>query len=71
MKTNGALAPFSGSSASNYYHLNRKRKQNSFNLRNNIYNQRVDNNVTKQFKEIHNQIKGTEYTTDEIRCSRI
>ena len=48
------------------FNLNRKRKQNSFNLRNNMYNQRVDNNVTRQFREIHNPIKNAEYITDEI-----
>ena len=44
--------------------FNLNRQKNSFNLRNNIQNQRVDNNVTKQFKEIHNTtqnpIKNTE-----------
>ena len=48
------------------YYLNRKRKQNSFNLRTNIYNQRGDNHVTKQFREVHNPIKKTEYITYEI-----
>ena len=53
------------------YYSDRKRKRNSLNLRNNIYTQRVDNNLTKQFKEIHNPmennpIKNTEYITDEI-----
>ena len=52
------------------FNLNRKRKHNSFNLRNYIYNQRVDNDVTKQFREIHNTIQNpinnTEYITDEI-----
>ena len=46
--------------------MNRKRKRNYFNLGNNIYNQRVDNNVTKQFREIHNPIQNTDYITDEI-----
>ena len=35
------------------YYLDRKNKKDSFKLRNNIYNQKVDNNVTKQFREIH------------------
>ena len=36
------------------YYLNRKKKKKTFNnIRPNIYNQRVDNNVTKQFREIH------------------
>ena len=48
------------------YYSDRKRKRNSLNLRNNIYTQRVDNNVTKQFREIHNPIKNTNYITDEI-----
>jgi hypothetical protein len=47
--------------------LNRKKKNNSFNnIRPNIYNQRVDNNITKQFREIHNSFKNHEYITDEI-----
>ena len=48
------------------FNLNRTRKHNSFSSRNNIYNQRVDNNATRRFKEIHNPIKNTEYITDEI-----
>ena len=48
------------------YYLNRKRKKNWFSLRNSVYNQRVDNNVTKQFREIHDSIKNTDYITDEI-----
>ena len=36
------------------YYWNRKGNRNSFNLRNNIYNERVDNNVTKQFRKTHN-----------------
>ena len=32
------------------------------NIRPNIYNQRVDNNITKQFKQLHNN----EYITDII-----
>ena len=48
------------------YYLNRKSKNNSFDLRNNIYNQRVDNNETRQFREIHNPIKNTEHITYEI-----
>jgi hypothetical protein len=36
------------------YYSNRKKKKKSFNnIRPNIYNHRVDNNVTKQFREIH------------------
>ena len=35
------------------YYLNTKKKSILFTLRYNIYNQRVDNNVTKQFREIH------------------
>ena len=65
-----------------FYYLNRKKKKKvgsetpqkearplsySFNnIRPNIYNQRVDNNVTKQFKNIHNSLKNPEYITDEI-----
>ena len=48
------------------YYLDRTKKKNTFDLRNNIYNQRVDNNVTKQFREIQNSIEKTEYITDEI-----
>ena len=53
------------------YYSDRTKKRNSFNLRNDIYIPRVDNNVTKQFGEIHNSIqnnpiKNTEYTTYEI-----
>ena len=44
----------------NYLH---KKKHHSFdNIRPNIYNQRVDNNITKQFKQLHNN----EYITDKI-----
>ena len=46
------------------YYLNRKKNKN--NIRPNIYNQRVDNNVTKQFRNMHNSSKNTEYNTDEI-----
>ena len=47
--------------------INRKKKPHSFyNLRNNIYNQRVDNNLSKQFKEVHNPIEKTEYINDTI-----
>jgi len=43
------------------YYLNRKKKKNSFNnIRPNIYNQRVDDNITKQFREIHNSLKNHE-----------
>ena len=49
-----------------FSNLNRKRKQNSLNLRTNIYNQRVGNNVTKQFREIQNPIKNIKYITGEI-----
>ena len=36
------------------FNLYRKKKRESFeNIRPNIYDQRVDNNVTKQFKEVH------------------
>ena len=42
------------------------RKKNKNNIRPNIYNQRVDNNVTKQFRNMHNSSKKTEYITDEI-----
>ena len=53
------------------YYSDRKKKRNSLNLRNNIYTQRVDNNVTKQFREIHkpmnnNPLQNTEHITDEI-----
>ena len=48
------------------YYSDRKRKRNSLNLGNNIYTQRVDNNMTKQFKEIHNFITNTEYITNSI-----
>jgi hypothetical protein len=66
METNGALAPFSGA-LPHFYYLNRKKKKNSFNnIRPNIYNQRVDNNVTKQFREIHSQKENNEYITDTI-----
>ena len=51
----------------------RLREQSPFlSTRKNIYNQRVDNNVTKQFKEIHNSVKhepakvDTSYITDTI-----
>ena len=39
------------------FYSDRKKKRNSLNLRNNIYTQRVDNNVTKQFREIHNPMQ--------------
>ena len=52
------------------FNMKRKRKHNSFNLRNDIYNQRVDNNVTKQFRERHNPTNNTEYITDEITDSQ-
>ena len=48
------------------YYSDRKKKRNSFNVWNNIYNQRVDNNVTKKFRELHNSVNNTEYSTDEI-----
>ena len=48
------------------FNSNRTRKHNSFNLRDNTYDQRVDINVTKQFREIHNPIQNTEHITDEI-----
>ena len=39
------------------------KKNNSYdNIRPNIYNQRVDHNITKQFKQLHNN----EYITDKI-----
>ena len=51
----------------------RLREQSPFiSTRKNVYNQRVDNNVTKQFKEIHNSVKhepakvDTSYITDTI-----
>ena len=47
------------------YYLNRTRKHNSLNLRNNIYNQRVDNKLTTRFREIHSPIHITEYITHE------
>ena len=43
--------------------MNRNRNHYSFNLRN---NQRVDNNVTKQFRELQNSIEHTKYITEEI-----
>ena len=52
------------------FNLNRKREHDSVNLRNNIYNQRVDNNVTKQFRGIHNPIQNTEYITNEITVAQ-
>ena len=48
------------------YYSDRKKKRNSLNLRNNICNQRVDNNVTKKFKENHIPVNNTEYITYEI-----
>jgi len=48
------------------YNLNRTRKHNSFNLRNNMYDKKVENSVTKQFRDIHNPMKNTEYITDAI-----
>ena len=53
------------------FYSDRKKKRKSFDLGNNIYIQRVDNNVTKQFREIHNTnqnnpIKNTENNKDEI-----
>ena len=44
------------------FYLNRKKKSHSFyNLRNNMYNQKVDNNLTKQFKDVHKPLERTEY----------
>lgn len=55
------------------YYLHRKKKNNSFNniistapFVTNIYNKRVDNNVTKQFRNIHNSLNNNEYITDVI-----
>ena len=53
------------------FYSDRKRKRNSFNLRNNNCTRRVDHNVTKQFREMHNPIQNnpityTERIPDEI-----
>ena len=56
-----------------YSKRKRLRDQSPFlSYRKNVYNQRVENNVTKQFKEIHNSVKhepakvDTSYITDTI-----
>jgi hypothetical protein len=48
------------------YHAIKKKRRNSFdNIRPNIYAKRVDNNVTKQFKEIHDTIPNNTHMSDE------
>ena len=48
------------------YPLIKKRKHRSFdNTRPNIYTHRVDNNVTKQFNDIHNTIPNNTHMSDE------
>ena len=50
------------------YYLDRKKKKDTFNLSNNIYNQRVDNNVTRQFREIHKSENRTNKTTNYVKA---
>ena len=50
------------------YYSNRKKKRNSCNLRNNICNQKVDSNVTKQFREIHKSENRTNKTTNSVKA---